>query len=124
MPLHQSTVDGARRCGAILDGVLKVGAQSIRGADQEASGQRRSCRCCSRYGKHPWPEPWGGVIGMLGDHHAAGIAQSGSGVGLPSGVGPGAHELDLHGDGGADALGLNGKQVSRKPTSAKEKAPT
>ena len=42
---------------------------------------------------------------MLGDHDAAQVAQRGGGVPLLRGVGPGAHELDLHGSAGAHALG-------------------
>ena len=100
-------IDGAAVVDG-LDGVLKVGSPVDTGADQGGIGSNaghvvvvagmESTLGLSHGGG-------GGVIGVLGDHHAAGIAQSGSGVGLLSGVGPGAHELDLHGDGGADALG-------------------
>ena len=47
----------------------------------------------------------GGVVGVLGDHDAAHVGQGGGGVAFLGGVGPGADELHLHGDGGADALG-------------------
>ena len=91
-----------------LDGVLEVGGPVDPGADEGRLGghgdhvvvvSRVEDPFALRHGGR------GGVVGVLGNHDAAHVGQGGGGVGLLGGVGPGAHELDFHGDAGADGPG-------------------
>ena len=91
-----------------FNGVLEVGGPVDPGADERGLGSHGDHVVVVARVEHALGlgrGGRGGVVGVLGDHDAAHVGKSRGGVGLFRGVGPGAHELNLHGDAGADAPG-------------------